>query len=307
VFARRRERVLPEGVAITLAIPFYSGVPFLARALRSILAQTDPTWSAVVCDEGREPGIEEVVRAFGGGRIRYTRNPGTIGIGRNFNRCIDVAETELVTVMHADDELMPDYCEKIGAAAARHPAAAAVFCRTRVIDERSEPRFSVPDFIKDTLIAPHASGDVIVRGEPGIYALLGGNFINAPTLCFRKTVLGERRFPIQYKFVLDLELTSQIVFDGDTIVGIRDRAYRYRRHDDAATSQYTRNQLRFREESEFYDRMQERARTRGWDRCVEAARKKRIIKLNIAYRSLKNAALLEVGDAMRGFKLLLDL
>lgn len=295
------------GAAITYAIPFYSGVAYLERALKSIVAQDDPSWDAYVCDDGSEAGIESVVRSHGDGRIRYLRNPGNLGMGRNFNRCIDLAETELVTIVHNDDELKPCYGAKIRAAAERYPGAAALFCRTEVIDENSRPRFSIPDVLKDVLIRPSQTGDVIVEGEPGVRALLRGNFINAPTLCFRKSVLGGRRFNPDYKFVLDCELTSQLVLDGEALVGITDRCYRYRRHEEAATSKYTRTQLRFREESEFYDRMRVRCEQRGWDECTQMARAKRILKLNLAYRSLKNLALFHVGDAMRGFKLLRDL
>jgi glycosyltransferase involved in cell wall biosynthesis len=303
--------VLTEGVAspsaITYAIPFYSGVTYLARALRSVLAQTDPNWQAYVCDDGQDEGIEEVVRAFGDGRIRYLRNPGNLGMGRNFNRCIDLADTDLVTILHNDDELKPSYGTKIVAAAARYPDAAALFCRTDVIDENSEHVFSIPDVVKDVLISPSQSDDVVITGEPGIHALLRGNFINAPTLCFRKSVIGAHRFPPEYKFVLDCELTSALVFDGLTIVGIPDRCYRYRRHEEAATSKYTRTQLRFREESDYYDRMKARCEQLGWERCSRMAAAKRIVKLNLAYRSFKNLALLHVVDAVRGFRLLHEL
>jgi glycosyltransferase involved in cell wall biosynthesis len=293
--------------AITYAIPFYSGVTYLARALRSILSQDDQHWLAYVCDDGAELGIEEIVKRFGDGRIRYSRNPSNLGMGRNFNRCIDLAETDLVTILHNDDELKPCYGAKILDAAKRYPSAVALFCRTDVIDENSDPRFSIPDIVKDVLISPSRSGDVIVAGEPGIRALLHGNFINAPTLCFRKSVLGPRRFAPAYKFVLDCELTSQLVFDGDTIVGIPDRCYRYRRHEEAATSKYTKTQLRFREESDYYDRMYARCEILGWQECAKLARDKRIVKLNVAYRSLKSLVLLDLDEAVRGFRLLREL
>ena len=293
--------------AITYAIPFYSGVSYLERALESIVAQDDPRWLAFVCDDGVDPGIDELVRRIGDGRIRYTRNPGNLGMGRNFNRCIDLAETDLVTIVHNDDELMPCYGAKMLAAADRHRSSAALFCRTEVIDENSEPRFSIPDVVKDVLIRPSPNGEAIIEGERGIRALLRGNFINAPTLCFRKSVLRARRFDPAYKFVLDCELTSQLVFDGESLVGIPDRCYRYRRHDEAATSKYTKTQLRFREESEYYDRMRVRCEELGWQKCAKLARDKRILKLNLAYRSFKNLALFHVGDAVRGFRLLRQL
>jgi glycosyltransferase involved in cell wall biosynthesis len=297
---------VPAIPPITFAIPFYSGISYLTRALESIVAQADPAWQAYVCDDGTEPGVEALATAIGRGRIGYIRNPKNLGMAANFNQCIDRATTDLVTVMHADDELMPSYAATMRAASQRHPDAAALFCRAEIIGPDGRPRFSLTDVVKD-YIHPSPKHELVLCGEPGVRALLKGNFIIAPTLCFRKSVLGARRFSASYKFVLDKELTTGLLLDGDAIVGVPERCYRYRRHDDAATSQYTRTQLRFREESEYYDRMQVVARDRQWGACEKLAHQKRIIKMNIAYRTLKHCALLQLGEARRGWKLLREL
>lgn len=298
---------MPVLSSVTFAIPFYTGIDYLSRALRSILAQHDTSWEAVVCDDGTEQRVEEVVRACGDGRIRYLRNPQNLGMARNFNRCIDVAETDLVTVLHADDELMPTYAGTMREAAARYPDAAALFCRAEIIDERGEPRFSLTDAVKDVLLNPSPRAELVLEGEPGIRALLKGNFIMAPTLCFRKRVLGSRRFPEGFKFVMDWEFTTRLLLDGDSLVGLPERCYGYRRHEENATSRYTRTQLRFREESAYYDRMKQAAAERGWDTCVRIASQKRMVKLNVMYRALKNLVLLEFGEARRGLRVLRDL
>jgi hypothetical protein len=120
-------------------------------------------------------------------------------------------------------------------------------------------------------------------------------------------VLGERRFPMGYKFVLDWEHTTSLLLDGETIVGIPDVCYRYRRHFENATEKLTKTQQRFREESEFYDRMREKVRARGWDKCEAIAAEKRVVKLNVAYRALKSAAQLRLGEARKGLQFLRDL
>ncbi len=296
-----------SSAAVTFAIPFYTGTAYLARTLASVVAQADGNWQAVVCDDGPEQGVEEIVRGCGDARVRYLRNPRNLGMAGNFNQCLDVAETDLVTVLHADDELMSSYCGTMRAAAARHPQAAAIFARVAIIDERGQPRFSLTDLVKDRLINPAPDQELTLEGEAGVRALLKGNFIAAPTLCYRKSTVGARRFREGLKFVLDWEMTTGLLLDGKTLVGLPTRCYRYRRHDEAATSKYTRTQLRFHEESAFYDEMRDQARARGWDDCVKVAAAKRFLKLNLTYRSLKSAAMLELGEARRGFRLLREL
>lgn len=107
-----------SALRLTFAIPFCRGRDFLERAIQSALAQDDEAWELVVCDSGSEPDIEELVRAFGDERLRYLRSPDRqdgsdvadlSGMGRHYNLCLDVAATELVCVLHADDELGPAY------------------------------------------------------------------------------------------------------------------------------------------------------------------------------------------------------
>jgi glycosyltransferase involved in cell wall biosynthesis len=294
------------GPRITFAIPFYAGRTYLERTLRSVLAQREAIWQAIVCDDGKEPGIEDLVRSFGDPRLRYVSNQGNLGMAGNFNKCLDIADTEFVTVLHADDELGPTYCGVICAAADRYPKAAAIFCRVEIIGPEGEPQFSLADLIKG-YVSPVSDREVVLGGEAAAYALIQANFIYAPTLCFRKSVLGDRRFPSEYRFVLDLELTIKLILDGDFLIGVPDRSFRYRRHSDNATEHLTRSQLRFREEAAFCDRMQIVARERGWQRCVDRAKHKRMIKLNAAYRTLKSVAQLQFGDAIRSLRLLREL
>ena len=63
---------------VSVAIPFYSNVGYLDSALRSLVAQTDPDWTAVVVDDAStEAGAEESVTALGDSRVRYLRTCGT--------------------------------------------------------------------------------------------------------------------------------------------------------------------------------------------------------------------------------------
>jgi glycosyltransferase involved in cell wall biosynthesis len=291
---------------VSFGIPFYSGVGLLRKTLESVLAQRDFAWRAYVCDDSPDPATGEEVAALlgslGGGRIAYHRNPRSLGISGNWNRCLDLAETDLVTVLHADDELFPEYCGKVRAAAERRPDAAAVYTQAEIVGLDSQRVFSLPDLVKG-FINPSTRQEVLLAGEPGFRALLWGNFIICPSLCFRKRVLGDRRFSDR-RFVLDWDMTTQLVLDGDTLVGLPERLIRYRRHEDSATSQLTRNQQRFEEESDYYDRMLPIARERGWQRCVRLCQKRTILRLNVTLTSLKSLSRLRVGDARQGFRLL---
>ncbi len=292
---------------LTFAIPFYSGIHYLPRAIESVLAQSDSSWRALVCDDGSVEGTEELVRSYGDSRIAYFKNPRNLGMAGNWNRCLELAESDLITLLHEDDELEPSYCATLRSAAARHPNAVAFYCGAHVIGDDGRPTFSFPDFIKYNFINPSPSKEIVLDGEEGVRALLKGDFIMAPTLCFRRSRLGGERFHEALKFVLDIQLTTDLLFRGEQIVGLPDMCYRYRRHDNNATSQYTQTLLRFHEESDFYDRILPRVRERGWQRCVRLATGKRIIKLNLSFRFLTSCVTLRFAQAGRELGLLSEL
>src|SRR4051812_10332837 len=101
---------------LTIAIPFYKGHDYLRRAIESVLRQSSPDWRLVVCDDGPEPGTAELVAGFDDPRIRYEQNARNLGMAGNWNRCLDLATTDLVNLLHNDDELLPNYVAEMLAA-----------------------------------------------------------------------------------------------------------------------------------------------------------------------------------------------
>ena len=268
---------------ITIAIPYHAGLAHLERAIASALAQSRPPARIIVSDDSDSP--EEAARLVAGlanTRVRHVMAAPGAGMVANWNRCLELAETELVTLLHADDELLPEYCARMEDAAAVHTKTAALFCAAKIIDETGRPRFSFPDWIKKWLM-PIGEGPILLAGERGLRLLLRGNFVMCPTLCWRRAVLGERRFVPRWKQVQDLELLSRLLIEGETLVGIRDTVYAYRRHDASATALQSESLLRFEEEIALYDALVQSTLTRGWLHATRTARGKRIIRLHLLF------------------------
>lgn len=278
--------------ALTVSVPYFRGQEYLPRAIASVLAQRDGRWRLVVCDGGGDPGgpAGAVAAAAGDPRVSFLPADRRLTIAENWNRCLDAAGTDLVCLLHDDDELLPGYVGGMLAAADRHPAAAVLFCEARVIGPAGEPLFSFPDQVKQ-LFRPARGRVAILNGGPGLRAVMRGNFIMCPTMCFRKSRLGARRFAPGWSQVLDLEFTSRLLLDGEHLVGLPDVLYAYRRHPASATAGNTRSLLRFREEETLFGEVARRAAARGWDGAAAAARAAAIVKLNLGYCMAREAVL----------------
>ncbi len=300
-----QEALKPRGAAhITFAIPFYTGRHYLHKAIDSVRKQTCPHWRLLICDDqSPEPGIVEVIESFHEPRISYQRNEHNLGMAGNWNRCLDLAETDLVTLLHADDELLENYTEMMLIAAAKYPRAVAFFCPARIIDEQGRRRFSFPDWVKRFLM-PAGRRPVVLEGRGALESLLLGDYIMCPTVCYRKNILGSRRFATRWRMVQDYELFTRLLLEGETLVGLPDAAYAYRRHAGSATTAYTESLLRFQEESALYDELGRAAADRGWTRAARRARGKSILKLNLLYCSVRDLAAFRARQTWQKLRLL---
>jgi GT2 family glycosyltransferase len=271
---------------LTLAVPYYSGFALFEQTLRSLAAQRGADCRLLVVDDSPlglgEAERRRVESAAGGVPLRVLRNAENLGMARSWNRCLDDADTDLVTIVHADDLLAPDYAAEMVALAGRF-AVPAVFSGARVIDAGGRDLLSVPDLVKRALIPRHQD-TLALQGDWALASLLRGNYIFCPSLCYRRSRLGTVRFDPDYRFVLDMDLTVRLLLAGETLVGVPARAlYHYRRHADNATERLTAELTRFQEESAFYRQVADRAEALGLRRAARTARGQRIIQLNLAF------------------------
>ena len=271
----------PDALRICLAVPYYSNLEYLDVALRSIVAQSDPRWTAIVVDDaGPEPGAAELVAAIGDRRIRYVRNEQNLGVSGNFNRCLDLgaAEVEIVAVFHADDVLEPDYVSAVRSAHGAFPEATCVAPRVTVIDHLGVPTRSIADSVKRMLWPRRLPATL--AGDRGLAKLMRGLFFYCPSVSYRVDLLPELRFDGRWRQVMDLDLYARVLLGGGSIVVVPDRVYRYRRHDATMTAQNSRSLVRLEEEVAVSREVSDAARSIGWRRSVRSARLRLTVRLN---------------------------
>ncbi len=290
---------------ITIAIPFHRGLGYLAEAIDSVLNQSDPRWRLLVSDDSGEGAAEALVRRYADERFSYEPNPENLGMVRNWNRCLDLSPSPLVTLFHADDRLGPDYVRIMHDAAARHPEAVAYFCKVSIIDSASKPRFSFRELVRGFFVPRQdPAGDLVLAGAGAVESLMAGNFIPCPALCWRIAALRGKRFSDSWDQAQDIEFTTRLLMAGERLVGVRRWAYEYRRHAASATERQTESLLRYEEELRLFDLVAERAEKLGWDGVARVSRRKRIVRLHLLYRVLADAASFRPVSALQKLRFL---
>jgi hypothetical protein len=154
-------------------------------------------------------------------------------------------------MMGADDVLHPNYASTVSRAIARHPDAAMIQPRVRVIDEHGRPSRPLADRVK-TWLAPRADRDRVLSGEHLAASLLRGDWVYFPALTWRRDALAGRTFRDDMETVFDLGFLMDVVMTGSTFVLLTTEAFSYRRHRGSVSSQTALNTVRFEEESRLF-------------------------------------------------------
>lgn len=119
---------------VSIITPCYNGEKFIARTIRSVLAQTYENWEMLIVDDGSSDGSADIVRSFAQAdpRIRLLRQENA-GSAAARNAGIRAAEGRYLALLDADDVWEPEFLSAQLAFMAQH-SAACVCCAYRCID-----------------------------------------------------------------------------------------------------------------------------------------------------------------------------
>jgi glycosyltransferase involved in cell wall biosynthesis len=266
---------------VCITIPFYANLAYLGAALRSLIAQTDVDWTAIVVDDASaELGARRLVAELDDERVRFTRNDTNLGIAANFNRCLELGRetAEIVTIFHADDVLEPGFVAAIRSAHRTFPAAACVATRVTVIDADGRPKRSLADSVKRALWPRRLP--FMLEGDRGLARVMHGLFFYCPAVSYRVDLLPPLHFDGRWRQVMDLDLFARVLLGRGSIALVAEREYRFRRHDASASAQNWRSFVRATEETAVIGEIVAAARQQQWPRTVRAGRLRLTVRLN---------------------------
>jgi glycosyltransferase involved in cell wall biosynthesis len=127
--------------AVTVLIGAYENERTVARAVQSILAQTEPNLELIVIDDGSRDGSSAAAREAIGSdpRGRVMRLERNLGIARSLNAGLEAAAAPFVAIQDADDYSAPNRLERELAAMSTDPAVAVVGSRMQEVDDSGRP------------------------------------------------------------------------------------------------------------------------------------------------------------------------
>lgn len=93
----------------TIAIPTCNGSSLVRAAVGTALGQRGVDFDLIVSDDRSDDDTLDQVRREAGDRARIEVNSERLGLAGNWNRCVALARTPFVAILHQDDYLSPHH------------------------------------------------------------------------------------------------------------------------------------------------------------------------------------------------------
>jgi glycosyltransferase involved in cell wall biosynthesis len=138
---------------VSVVIPAFNP-RFFARALRSALVQQYANLEIIVCDDSRGDEIRSVVDSLTGDialRVRYVRNPQTLGFVGNLLACLREAKGEFIKFLCDDDQLSPACIERQAQVLAENADINLVLAQRLFWDADDHP---LPSRLENSTLSP---------------------------------------------------------------------------------------------------------------------------------------------------------
>lgn len=118
-----------DDISITIVIPTYKRAAFLCEALDSAIKQIGAcNYFIIVVDNNPERGDETeiLMEKYRNTCVSYYKNSVNIGMGGNWNRCIELVKSPWLVLLHDDDLISSVFIREISKAIAKFPNAGVI-------------------------------------------------------------------------------------------------------------------------------------------------------------------------------------
>jgi glycosyltransferase involved in cell wall biosynthesis len=127
---------------ISILIPTHNRPALLPRAVASALAACPPDGEVVVVDDGSHSPAADCLASIGDERLRVLRHESPLGAASARNTGADKARHEVLVFLDDDDEMMPDYIDRLVAQDAFARAEAGFAASLRVSDHTGSEKLA---------------------------------------------------------------------------------------------------------------------------------------------------------------------
>ncbi|MDD5675088.1 MAG: glycosyltransferase [Chitinivibrionales bacterium] len=203
--------------AVTIGFPVYNAEKQLRRALDSLLAQDYPNFIILISDNASTDATYSICQEYAvkDSRVRVHRNPTNIGAVMNFQKVLDMADSEFFMWAAHDDYWEKTFISKCVALLIANPDAVLSFCDVQFIDPSGVP-VAYPFNPVNTAGMDLRGRVKTVVEKMNWYAIYG---------IFRREILSRNKFYFNYG--MDVIFLMEAALDGQFVI-VPEKLFHYR-------------------------------------------------------------------------------
>ena len=243
---------------VSICIPTYNTARYLPEAIESVLMQDFTDFELVICDNASTDETPQICRSYKDSRIRYERFTDLTNQAGNFNRCLDQACGEFITLLHADDRFLPGFVADRAQRLSVDPQLGFVFGAVQIVDATGAVVSTKSQWQENRIFRP---GELFEL-------LLSGCLVCPPSLMVRKScVASAGSFRTDLTWGHDWEWTIRLA-EKNAAYYVCEPLAAYREHDASGTAEILSAARNGRQEREILKETLARVSVNGGPRVL---------------------------------------
>ncbi len=199
---------------LTVAIPTCNGAAHVAEAVRQHSVAGRLRFELIVVDDRSDDDTLVVIRTLTGDRARIELNSERLGLAGNWNRCVALASTPLISIFHQDDVMLPGHLSAHAASFADDGSLGLIASASMVIDDHGQ-------VVPHTVVEQGGLGPIDRVVEPGQLArsMAGGNPLRCSAVTLNVAAFRQAggfdprlRYVVDWDFWLRLSRTWRVAW-----------------------------------------------------------------------------------------------
>lgn len=170
---------------VSVVIPAFNHVQFVAEAITSVLNQSFDDVEVIVTDDGSSDGTADVIRSFSDARVKLDIFPENRGAVIALNSAIRRSRGEYICFLSSDDYFLPGKLEKQVKFLTQNPEVAATFGVPIFIDERGNRLLAHEQFNGEVFETPFRK-QLVSRNDWLRHFFFWGNCLCHPAAMVRR-------------------------------------------------------------------------------------------------------------------------
>ena len=265
-------------------MPFYGNPEHFKLAIKSVRSQTDQHWTLTVLDDNypdTEPGIW--LQNLDDPRITYIRNEENLLPSKNYNKAIDLCDSDFLILMGCDDIMLPNFVSHVKQLILEASSSVAIIQPgVEVIDDSGFKKSGLADLVKKIISPWPQKGSKELCAKDAHLSLLRGNWTYFPSLIWRREAIGNLRFRADLNVVQDLSMILQLLEQGNSLLIDSSPVFQYRRHRLSLSGKTGVDGSKFLQERVLFSEVAERSKQLGWNKTAKVAKTHLFSRLNAA-------------------------